>query len=152
VPRPWLAVVLSLFPGLGHVYSGRVVRAVCIVVILKLAVFLVNWLFATGKINLVSLLALAVAALGTMGAVAFDAYRMAKRGRIRFFRRATVVTACLAYVLLSGVLSAAIETPRERYLGETFYVPSGSMLPTLLMGDRQTRPQWRIGDKLRARG
>lgn len=136
MPRRWLAVVLSLLSaGLGHVYSGRVGRALCIVAILEALVIALNWLFAAGPVNLAVLVALPIGATAIAGVVAFDAYRMACRGRLRFFRRATLVSACVAFVLFSVSLRVSLEILRKPNLGEPLRVPSGGMFPTLLIGD-----------------
>jgi signal peptidase I len=136
MPKRWLAILLSLLmAGLGHVYSGRVGRALCIFGLLELLAGLMSWLFAAGPVNLAVLLAAPIAAIAVAIAVAIDAYKTAGRGRLRFHRKATLWGGCLGFVLFSVLVGVALETVRERNLGEPFRIPSGAMFPTLLIGD-----------------
>ena len=55
-PKAWLAVALSILgAGLGHVYSGRVARAIGVFLALEVVLFASNAFFAVGPVGLPAL-------------------------------------------------------------------------------------------------
>lgn len=138
--RPWVAALASLFcTGLGHVYAGRLVRGVVVLVLV---------LLVPPTIALLSRRPPSRAALfGILGAGAFlvlvhlfaifDAWRVA-RGASRPFRGGrTHRTGFYALFLLVGLLYpvGASLWVRERFL-EAFRIPTASMSPGIAPGDR----------------
>jgi signal peptidase I len=136
---PWAAVALAMMaPGLGHVYAGEIVKG--------LAYFFGVLLFApalavAGKLPASRgvLAAVILTVLATLGLYLYsivDAYRAARRRRehyqLRDYNRGIVYALFLlaspAYVV------AAVLFLRSTSL-EAFYLPTGSMAPTLLVGD-----------------
>jgi len=90
IPKePWLAVNLSkLFPGLGQLYAGKMVRG-CVIAILTLLLYVIGfWLFLGATNNgLVGIVLLFIAAIGLPIANLFDAHRCARQGNSPDFER-----------------------------------------------------------------
>lgn len=130
--RPWLAAVLSLAAtGLGQLYNGQWRKA--------LAFFAAELLLALAMIPAMATfagLAISGSALVAFNlAAAMEAYRTARRGRFvpaRFNRWWVYVLA----VLLGGGAGAAVEGVIKGRYYVNYKVPSGSMVPTLVAGDR----------------
>lgn len=144
-PSPVVAALLSLVAiGLGHVYGGRLLRgalwiAAALFVWLPLAWIMVrSW-----PGGFVALYGLAV--IGVWLAAALDAALAAKGGA-----RASWVRVVVAAIVLLGLLRGALWALR-RHVVEAFGTPSGSMAPTLLVGDRFLVDKTR-GGELPARG
>lgn len=134
-PRRWLAVLLALlFPGLGQAYAGFPLRGFAIVVGLHLASIPVI-AFVTARATLASLLAVMAAAATAQILVAVDAARMAAHPRTRFLARGAVFLVCVGFWAAGLSLQSAWEWWIHRELPKAYYVPSGAMLPTLLIGD-----------------
>jgi len=138
-PFPLLAVAASLvMPGLGHLYAGRPLRGLAwLVSIAALPTWIcllalwspghaLAWMVALGA--LVCVLAYALAAR--------DAFKVAKHatGQRAPWQRAWVYVLAVA-VAYTFVLIPFTAHAKERWI-ETFVVPSSSMLPTIVPGDR----------------
>ena len=67
--------------------------------------------------------------------VAVDAARIAGRPRTRFLARGRVFLLCVGFWIACLPLQLAWEWWGRRALPQSYYVPSGAMLPTLLIGD-----------------
>lgn len=134
-PRRWIAAILSVVsPGLGHVYAGRILPAVLIVGLLELAAVPIATL-AIQRSPALTLVATAILTPAFLAGVAVHAAHVAREPTARFASRLRVVSACVAFVLASGLVSTFVEAARDRYLGEPFRVPSGAMNPALEIGD-----------------
>lgn len=135
-PRPWLALVLSLFcTGLGHVYAGRLR--------VGLGLFLVSLLFPAVALFVaalpVSTTALTLIGAGAIGLVvlyaggAVHAWWVARRGCGSFAPSPGLVALFIAvgvtYPAVTGWLVRASAV-------EAFEIAAGSMAPTLVAGDR----------------
>jgi signal peptidase I len=138
-PRPLLALAGGLaMPGLGHVYLGDPVRGALYLLAIALAVPGAARLGLASPPRLLSI----VTSLGVAAAVglyvwsAVDAFRRARRAIVAWspWRRPGV------YILYAAVGYALVLSPSTTYvrdnLVETFVVPAGSMMPTVLPGDR----------------
>lgn len=126
-------------PGLGHVYLGDFVRGGLVLLAVSLTVPCAAWLGLSAPPRYL----LAITALGVAAAVAIyvwsatDAFRRAKRLPIGVAPTwggpgVWVLYAVVGYVF---VLAPSANYVRDNLL-ETFVVPTGSMTPTILPGDR----------------
>jgi signal peptidase I len=138
-PKPLLALAGSLaMPGLGQLYLGAPVRGALFLVAVAAAVPLAARLGLAAPPRLlwiVTLLGVA-AAVGIYLWSVVDAFRRAGRSVVvaPAWRRPGV------YLLYAAVGYALVLAPSTAYvrgnLLETFVVPTGSMIPTILPGDR----------------
>lgn len=134
--RPGLAVVLSLIcTGAGQCYAGRPLRgllvaALCVAAVLGLGLLLVLVAPPTGAFD-VALWGLPVL-LHLVNV--WDAYRCAKAPEARRSHAAL----CLLYMAAVWLLPAQSYTHQlfdALVPVRSYYIPSGSMLPTLQVGD-----------------
>ena len=138
--RPLMALAAALvMPGLGHLYTGDIVRGLVVLVGVASAVPVCTWVaLHVPPSALFGVVFLGVVvALGLYVACAFDAVRLAKLHATRTglpYQRASVY---VAYVLFGYllVLRPAAAFARSEQL-ETFKIPSRSMLPSMVPGDR----------------
>jgi signal peptidase I len=137
--QPWLALVLSLFaPGLGHLYSGQIVKGLvlfCAVLLLPPLVVIASWL-PPSTVVLVGLLLAVAAVLALDLYAAVDAYRAARRQRhdyqLRDYNRGIVYVLVFLVGLL--YLPMAVAAIRANVM-EAFVLPSIDMAPSFLRGD-----------------
>jgi signal peptidase I len=137
---PWAAAALSLVStGLGHLYCGRIVRGV--------ALFCASLLFAPFAIALallapatpvlVALILGFVAVVGLYLFAVIDAWRLARATEGSFtphdYNNSVVY---LLLGLVGLIYPAAALAYLRGHVFEAFYVPSSSMVPTILDGDR----------------
>ncbi|HUK60496.1 MAG TPA: signal peptidase I [Stellaceae bacterium] len=139
IPRPrWRsgAFLLSLiFPGVGQSYAGAQRRALAfasVALAWSLAYHLSPWLWAVRRSAILPPAILALVLLGVVLplSAAIDAARLARRGlpRLSRWRRWAAYVAFAAVPALPG-LAAMLAW-------QSFVVPSESMVPTMLLGDR----------------
>lgn len=138
--RPLLAVFAGLLlPGLGHVYGGQPARGASWLVSVALVMPLGAWLALHGPVMLLS----SIVVLGGCVAITLyvasvvSAYRLARSAASAFsdtWNRGHVYFACflLGHLLVLDPLA----TFTKEHLIETFKVPSASMIPAILPGDR----------------
>lgn len=138
-PKPLLAMAGSLaMPGLGQVYLGDPVRGAMFLVAVAFAVPFAARLGLAAPPRLLSMVTLlgVAAAVGIYLWSAVDAFRRAARAVVvaPSWRRPGVylLYATMGYAL---VLSPSTTYVRDNLL-ETFVVPTGSMMPTIVPGDR----------------
>jgi signal peptidase I len=138
--KPWIAAALSLFcTGLGHLYSGRIVRGMGLFLaslVFVPAAALAAWSGGAAAMLVALLLAVAVY-LGVLFFAVFDAWRIARQAGNEYQLRDYNNHLVYAVLILIGVTYpwGAAMFVRERLL-EAFVVPSASMSPTILPGDR----------------
>jgi signal peptidase I len=137
--RPWVAAVLSLLaPGLGYVYAGRIVNGLVLFFaylasapLLVLAAALPP---STAVLLLMVGVVLGVIVLDLYGVL--DSWRLARRAgpdyALKDYNRPVVYALFLAAGLLYP--GFAFHYVRANAF-EAFYVPAGSMVPTVLNGD-----------------
>lgn len=142
-PRPWLAALLALVAGLGHLYTGRL-RAALVVVVIELAVsplLLVPMLSGGGAPWNVLLTMAAFVALKL--AIIADAWRGARRVPRAWTTRPRLLLALAgAFVALMLLTELPARYFRNRY-GEAFRIPGGAMAPTILPGEYVIAPPLR---------
>lgn len=140
VRRPLLALAAGLLmPGLGQFYAGDFVRGALSLFAVALAVPVAARLalLAPSRLFCFVLVAGIVVAVGIYLGAARDAFRQVRRrpsDGTRPWQRpgAYALYTIIAYVFVLMPLTADVRD----HLVETFVVPSGSMAPAILPGDR----------------
>jgi signal peptidase I len=140
-PRiPWTAAVLSLFcTGLGHLYCGRIVRGMGLFLgslVFAPAAVIAAWLGSAPAI-LAAIPAALVCYLGVLLLAVADSWRLARQAGTEYVLRDYNNRVVYAAFIVIGLTYpwAGVYLVRERVL-EAFYIPSASMAPTILRGDR----------------
>ena len=135
--NPWLAGLGNVFfPPLGHVYAGQAGRGVLLYAGVTAIELSSIWIAAQSvrMSSLILMLALVIA--GVVWRIA-DAAVMARWRRrdaaLRWYQRWYLY---LATIPLSYYLTAGTVFVFRTYMAQAYYMPSGSMIPTLLNGDR----------------
>lgn len=136
-----LAFLLSLLmPGAGHVYAGYLGRGVAMFVVASLSVQMAVAVLMANPLT-VPRVSLVLAIVLVLAAAAVNATRMAKRGRIRFATRRLNAMAVMSFLLVGWVLESGASQLRHRWFGKPYWLPTESMIPTLVVGDHfTTRP------------
>src|SRR5512143_2230961 len=132
-PRPWLAALLALLcNGLGHLYVGRLSAAVGVHLL---------WLAST--VAFVSMLRVGPGALAAAVAVAAGiwlgqaahAWAVARRTPPGLRPRSSHLFALVAFYIATTALSRVLVPGIRSSVAHTVYVPGGSMIPTVQIGD-----------------
>jgi signal peptidase I len=136
--RPWIAAISTFASrGLGHVYAGEPTRGIIWFVIEKILVVVFSVLVIVVEPSAVFLL---LAVLGSFAYTIFcavDAARIA-REKIEHYELAKYNRwfAYLGYfAVMSLLISSLMSTLIKTNLVEAYKIPSGAMIPTLLIGD-----------------
>lgn len=146
-PRKWwLAAILSLTPGLGHIYNGQGRKGFIILVlgnyILPLMLLqCITWYLAT--LSMPFLFVVAAGALVLYLVMIADAIRQANRLKFEYQpRKYNKWYVYVGIVVAMAIISLAIpsldfdsDRIKSNYM-QAYKIPSGSMEPTLLVGDR----------------
>jgi signal peptidase I len=135
--KPWLAGIGNLFfPPLGHVYAGRPARGFLLYAGVTAVEFTAFWVAARSVSITPVCLALVLSIAGLLWRIA-DAAMVARwQGSgvpLRWYQRWYVYLAVIWFSYCFGTVTIPVVT---RYVAQSYYMPSGSMIPTLLIGDR----------------
>lgn len=136
----WLAVGLSiLMPGVGHVYSGKMLRGLVFGLIyamgIPVALGLLAYVSPTSTVTFGLLMA--VAALGVVVGAAVDAHRLACRTRSDYTLKAyncPGIYVLLGLMIQGSCLGYALHV--RSTLFEAFRVPAASEYPNIVPNDR----------------
>lgn len=137
--RPWTAILLSLLlPGLGHVYCGDIKSGLSVILIVM--IFPLLWMVGTLKegrvIGPFAFLMWGIVLLTTLVA-AVHAWVLARRTRwdyrLKDYNRWDIYI-CLLAISVGGTLWYTVYF-RDKVM-EAFRVPSNSMFPSIVSGDR----------------
>lgn len=146
-PRKWwLAAILSLTPGLGHIYNGQGRKGFIILVLGNYVLPLmllqcITWYLAT--LSMWFLYAVIAGVLVLYLAMIADAIRQANRLKFEYQpKKYNKWYAYVGIILAMVIISIAIpslevdgDRVKSNYM-QAYKIPSGSMEPTLLIGDR----------------
>lgn len=134
--KPWIAGLLSLIqPGLGQVYNGEIRKALPIYII---PILLIPGMILCLRSGFIPIFLAAYAILGSAYyfLVFIDAVRTARRFNNEYTpRKYNRAIAYIGIYLLVAVLSLSISTAVKFIIVQAYRFPSGSMEPTLLIGD-----------------
>jgi signal peptidase I len=142
--KPWLAALLSfLCSGLGHIYCGRIVAGLVLLVLGMLPVPVVSLarVFAVSPAFCgLFLVSLCVSTTVTLYAM-IASYRLAKRlgpdYALKEYNRPIVYVALILTTgLISPAMSVELALAVRENVAEAFVCPAESMLPTIVKGDR----------------
>ena len=137
----WIAVAMGLtMPGMGQIYNGELVKGSSILIIF-LALYIVGFKFTVllpDGLLIIGVICTIMATIAIYALAVADAYRKAKKLEVAY--RAThfnrwyfyVAVWMLGYVLVS---SAVYDYVRHNFM-EAFKIPSASMEPAVMRGDR----------------
>ena len=138
---PWCALALSfLAAGLGHIYCGRIRKGLilyCAWLMLPVTAMVAALMTPATTVLVTLILAPTLAIIGLYLYAAVDAWIAARRIGDRYIARD--YNCRLVYSLLAtvGILyPILLLTVIRSFVFEAFYVPSGSMSPSVLDGDR----------------
>ncbi len=136
--RPWLAALLTLLTrGLGHLYVGNPRRGLILCGIEQLCtVALVAIIIIVP--NKLSLLFAVFGGIAYIAYCIFDAVSIAKKNKDNYeLKKYNRWFVYIGYVIIMSVLvSTLVSAGIKANLVESFKIPSGAMIPTLLIGDR----------------
>jgi signal peptidase I len=135
---PWLAGAANLLlPPLGHIYAGQPLRGIIVFILSTAISMLATEYVALQPLRLPGYALLAAVLLAASVWVIADAVLVARRQgssyALRSYNRWYIYL--VAAVILAG-LNAATRFGIETYVVRAYYIPSETMMPTLLIGDR----------------
>jgi signal peptidase I len=135
-PKPWLAALLSILqPGLGHLYAWRPEFALSLWGIGLACTGLI--MFGVAKVpRLAAFVLLLIVGLALLLTIAWHAFVTARADEVPHRpARWRLALTMLAFVGAASIASSALRANLARNVVEAFYIPSGSMEPTVLDGD-----------------
>jgi len=138
---PLLALVASLImPGLGQVYNGQPTKGLLLFLALAAATPVSAWLALHGSKHIMWLIILVflIVALALYIYSMVDAFRTAKRLGSSYNLKPFNQSYIYIIVIIIGyyaIFFGGLLPYTRKHLIESFYIPSQSMLPTLLQGD-----------------
>ena len=152
--RAWLAALLSLLlPGLGQLYNRQVRLAVVLMILALLLSMPARWAIAAAPVNSLVLVAAIILVLG----LAFPLFaivqaaigaRRAGSAALAWFNRWFVYAGLYVVVVVLGLIAGLLPIPSVT----SYNMPSGSMVPTLLVGDYSVARTRAFEDRLPERG
>jgi signal peptidase I len=147
--RPWLAAILNfVVPGLGHQYAGRIRSAALLLLLYQpletTTLLLMLWIPSRG-VNVAAPYAIVVVARVILAvAAALDVRPALERPVFRLSRSRALVGSLLVVVGLNKLWV----TVYRASVAQAYALPTGSMEPTILMGDRVLASKWDYGWRL----
>jgi len=134
--KPMLAMLLSICPGLGQQYAGRLLRGI----VLYISLVIVSWLAAIAYMYvdspLISLLLLSVPFVG-VALIAIDAFYCAKRQpqdyRLKWYNRFWIYAG--VFLLLLVTVNPLMDYLVGGHIVRALFVTSDSMRPAVLNRD-----------------
>jgi signal peptidase I len=145
--RPWLAALLSfVWPGLGHLYAGRGRLALLLFLLFVPAELAILTLTALVPAPVANIAIPALLVLALLALVAHGAARAARgNGAAWPFPVLSRWYSCMAAVaLIAGLNLLWVRAYRTTFI-EAYKLPTGSMEPTILRGDRLLAVKWAYG-------
>jgi signal peptidase I len=140
--QPWAAVAFSfIMPGLGHIYSGRIAKAIVLMFLISICYpFMIFALAAEHSSFRLLIIGIAIAAASIIQLVAIiDSYYAAKLAKsdytLKDYNR-WYVYILLLLTATAGNASIGNAFYFKEKFAEAFYVPSWSMYPAIHNGDR----------------
>lgn len=135
--RPWLAALLGLLGGpLGQIYAGRLLRSFVLWVVGSLLLPIWTFMAISLPVGGFGILILILVRVGLPLYLMVDAYVVAKRHRdapLSRFQRWWVYL--LAFLVFFGT-NHCVATMIRMHVAEAFVIPTRSMAPTMVPGDR----------------
>jgi signal peptidase I len=139
--KKWLAVVMGLsMPGMGQIYNGELVKGISVFIIF-LALYIVGFQFTvllSDRLLMIGVISTIAVTIAIYAIAVIGAFRKAKKLNAAYqptrFNRWYFYVAVwmLGYVLISG---AVYDYVRHNFI-EAFKIPSASMEPAVMQGDR----------------
>ncbi len=134
----WIAFILGLLmPGLGHIYIGEMKRALLFHLGFRFAqtaiLFLTVILSFNRLINLGVLGLLLACYFGVVFDAVFQIYNKPQNCKESWYTKPHLYL--LFYLLFRFMIGGLIVYMTAAHLVRTYFIPSESMLPTLLVGD-----------------
>ena len=154
---PWAALALSfLASGVGHMYSGRIVQGLFLYgarFLLPLLCIIAAVMGPSGGTLFFLILAPAAALIAIYFYAPIDAYAIAKRAgsnyELKDYNRSSLYWLLIAMQLAYPV---GLTWAAREYVYEAFHIPSASMSPNLLAGDRVLVNKRPLNDRFPNRG
>lgn len=136
--KAWIAGLLSFLTiGLGHIYSGEFKKGVLLffcIQFISLVIFLPVIIFWT---NIITILILFFLEISFFLYVLIDAIRVAKKNSASYslkkYNRWYIYL--LLFVFASFIFGPAEKMLIRKNIVQAFKIPSGAMIPTILVGD-----------------
>lgn len=132
---PFIALILSVCPGLGQQYAGYLVRGIMFYILLVV----ISWLAAIAFMYVdsrISMIFLAVPFVG-MAIIAIDAWRLADKQpedyQLKWFNRPVIYAAVFLFLLVT--VNPLMDMLVGANVVRAFPVTSSSMAPTVLKND-----------------
>jgi signal peptidase I len=152
--RAWLAALLSLLmPGLGQLYNRQALLAIVLMILAVLLSMPARWAIAAAPADILVLVAATVLALGLaipLFAIVQAAIGARRAGSIvlTWFNRWFVYAGLYVLVAILSLIAGLLPMPSIT----SYSMPSGSMVPTLLVGDYSVARTKAFEDRLPERG
>lgn len=152
--RAWIAGVANLVaPPLGHVYAGKPARGVVLGLVMTLVGIGALSLLTLAPIGVMTVVLMVLFVLAIYGVLIVDSVIVAKQWgkgyRLKSYNRWYVY---LLVLLSAAALGEAIKAATRAYLVRAYRIPSGAMIPALLVGDHilndKVTYRWRLPQRL----
>jgi signal peptidase I len=139
--KPWIAGFLSLLNiGIGHIYAGKARRGIFLFFIPPIIFFVTLVTFLILAPNSTGLIFAAIVMVLFIFYYIFcivDSVRIANRGRTEYhlkkYNRWYVYILC--WLIAGFIIKPLVSAPIRTFIIKSYKMPSGSMIPTLKLGD-----------------